>query len=129
MQLRNSEKIFLTIESLKEIDEDYIKNKFFDSKEIIYNLTQTRATKTLTTKTEIAKEAASSSFKQNVKIFNLNKPLEPISEYEPIKCRLSEKFFEVATTLCVHDLQNDFVSSMIWRDGIWERPIISNHVY
>lgn len=56
----------------------------------------------------------------NVKIFNLNKPLEPNDTYAPIICRKSAHF-QVTTSLCIHDVQKDIhVSGSILRDGVWE---------
>ena len=66
------------------------------------------------------KKVTSFSSVSCVKVFDLNKPLEPITEYTPIDCRSSQIFFQVATTLCVHDFKNDIISGLIWRDGIWD---------
>jgi hypothetical protein len=64
--------------------------------------------------------------KPNVKIFDLKKPLEPITVYSPIKCRTSANFYSINTTLCIHDLNRDvFVSEAIWKEGIWEGNTMS----
>ena len=43
----------------------------------------------------------------NVKIFNLQKPLKPAQIYSSIKCRKSARFYDVAVSICVHDLNKD----------------------
>ena len=43
----------------------------------------------------------------NVKIFDLNKPLEPKFLYSSIKCRTSANLHNVNTTLCIHDISRD----------------------
>lgn len=61
----------------------------------------------------------------HIRIIDLSLPLEPQAVYENISCRLSAPVF-IETILCVHDLQKDrWVSESIWKDGVWERPIIS----
>jgi len=65
--------------------------------------------------------------KPNVKIFDLNAPLIPENLYASIKCTKSASFYNVTTTLCLHNLENDvFVSGSISSTGIWERDIMSN---
>ena len=43
----------------------------------------------------------------NIKIFDLNKPLEPIIRYSPINCRTSANLYDINTTLCIHDIKRD----------------------
>lgn len=60
----------------------------------------------------------------NIVLFDLNKALEPASEYDPIQCRKSAVYY-VSTTLCVHNLNQDVhVSGSIWREGVWEPHIV-----
>ena len=67
------------------------------------------------------------SDKPNVKIFNLKNPLKPKNIYSSIKCKLSASFYDVSTTICVHDLDKDkYVSKALWNDGFWELPLLSN---
>ena len=64
--------------------------------------------------------------KPNVKLFNLNKALEPKEIYDSIKCRVSANIYNVNTTLCIHDQDRDsIVSKSIWETGIWEAKITS----
>ena len=64
--------------------------------------------------------------KPNVKLFNLNKALEPKEIYDSIKCRVSANIYNVNTTLCIHDQDRDSaVSKSIWETGIWEAKITS----
>jgi hypothetical protein len=44
--------------------------------------------------------------KPHVKIFDLNKPLEPASVYQNIPCRESARYI-VTTSLCMHDISKD----------------------
>ena len=65
--------------------------------------------------------------KPNVNIFNLNAPLVPDNIYAPINCRKSASFYDISTTLCIHNLENDiYVSASISVNGVWERDIMSN---
>ena len=65
--------------------------------------------------------------KPNVNIFNLNAPLVPDNIYASINCRKSASFYDISTTLCIHNLENDiYVSASISVNGVWERDIMSN---
>ena len=57
--------------------------------------------------------------------FDLTKPLEPVSLYEPITC-VPSMVYIVRTTLCIHDLKRDIhVSGSILNHGAWEPHILS----
>lgn len=59
-------------------------------------------------------EQQTDNSKPNVVIFDLGQPLEPANLYSGIQCRKSATY-HVATTLCVHNLNNDVhVSGSIW---------------
>ncbi|RNA32950.1 hypothetical protein BpHYR1_002450 [Brachionus plicatilis] len=54
----------------------------------------------------------------------LQKLCKLIRNKNSIKCRKSSKFV-VSTTLCVHDLKRDqFVSSAIWKNGVYEPELV-----
>jgi FkbM family methyltransferase len=62
------------------------------------------------------------------KIFDLTKP--PTDDYKYIPCRLSKSINNVITTLCVHEITKDgWVSSSIWKYGVWEENIVTNVLY
>ena len=62
------------------------------------------------------------------KIFDLTKP--PTDDYKYIPCRLSKSINNIITTLCVHDITKDgWVSSSIWKYGVWEENIVTNVLY
>ena len=74
--------------------------------------------------TSVALLATENKTKPN--IFDLSRALEPEGTYAAINCRDSADFYGVRATLCVHDLSRDVhVSGSIWRDGVWERHIMS----
>ena len=43
----------------------------------------------------------------NINIFNLRKSLTPSDIYSSIKCKLSARIYDVAVTICVHELDKD----------------------
>ena len=85
---------------------------------------QTTSTTAATTQPTSLKAKKTAESVTRIKIFDLNKPLDPDDIYDRIQCRKSLKIF-VSTTLCVHDLANDVhVSRDVMRDGVWERHIV-----
>jgi FkbM family methyltransferase len=59
------------------------------------------------------------------KIFDLTKL--PSDNYKYIPCRLSKSINNVITTLCVHEITKDsWVSSSIWKYGVWEEKTVKN---
>jgi hypothetical protein len=68
--------------------------------------------------------------KPNVNIFDLNAPLVPENIYASINCKNSASFYNISTTLCLHNLENDvYVSGSISANGVWEREIMSNKLF
>jgi hypothetical protein len=68
--------------------------------------------------------------KPNVNIFNLNAPLVPDNIYASINCRKSASFYNISTTICLHNLENDvFVSGSLSINGVWEKEIMSNKLF
>ena len=68
--------------------------------------------------------------KPNVNIFDLNAPLEPDNIYASISCKKSASFYNISTTLCLHNLEKDvFVSGSISANGVWEKEIMSNKLF
>ena len=68
--------------------------------------------------------------KPNVNIFDLNAPLVPVNVYASINCKNSASFYNISTTLCLHNLENDvFVSGSISANGVWEKEIMSNILF
>ena len=61
----------------------------------------------------------------NVNVIDLSKPLQPESVYENVSCRKSAKYI-VETTLCVNDYRTDYVSRIIWSEGVFENNILGN---
>jgi FkbM family methyltransferase len=54
----------------------------------------------------------------------LTKP--PTDDYKYVPCRLSKSINNVITTLCVHEITKDgWVSSSIWKYGVWEENIVT----
>jgi hypothetical protein len=43
----------------------------------------------------------------NINIFDLRKSLTPSDIYSSIKCKLSARIYDVAVTICVHELDKD----------------------
>ena len=62
----------------------------------------------------------------NVRVYDLQKELDP-SISNSIKCRQSGVYQQVTTTLCLHDKEKDVVSKALWKNGLWEEHIMSNH--
>jgi hypothetical protein len=68
--------------------------------------------------------------KPNVNIFDLNAPLEPDNIYASISCKKSASFYNISTTICLHNLEKDvFVSGSISANGVWEKEIMSNKLF
>ncbi len=54
----------------------------------------------------------------------------PTDDYKYIPCILSKSINNVITTLCVHEISKDgWVSSFIWKYGVWEENIVTNVLY
>ena len=99
----------------------FLRNSNFTAKDFVLTNTSYLNSTSTTTKTSTFVE------KSNVKIFDLGKPLEPENVYMTILCKKSASFFEVVTTLCIHDLSKDVhVSGAIWNAGVWEKGIMGN---
>ncbi len=60
-----------------------------------------------------------------IKIFDLNKPLEPNRLYDGINCKLSPKISGIETTLCINDENYDFDSKSMSKYGVSNRVIMS----
>jgi hypothetical protein len=61
----------------------------------------------------------------NVNLIDLSQELLPHDLYNHIKCRKTIQFLNIDVTLCVYDVEKDiYMSANIWKEGIWEGPII-----
>ena len=63
------------------------------------------------------------SEKPHVKVYDLNKPLEPVERFKHIECYPTSVFYTHNTTVCTH--ANDvYVSEWIRKNGYWEWEIM-----
>jgi hypothetical protein len=74
-----------------------------------------------------AKLSSQDDVKEDVVVkFDLNKPAQPTELYDGISCKLSSKFANVETILCIYQNdENDFDSKSILKSGISNGQLIS----
>ena len=66
------------------------------------------------------------SLESDARYIDLNKPLLPSKLYDKINCKLSSKYHNVNTHLCIYDnIESDSASKAILTNGIFEPDLLS----
>ena len=73
------------------------------------------------------KNLATKKINSSLKLFDLSKPTIDLV-YRNISCRKSAKYM-VETSICLNDIKIDYVSKIIWADGVYEKENIGILIY